>query len=419
MLLLQFHRLAVLAAICWLMREQHARVRFQGDRPITVEEVAAFFPKAAHLRPDHSARAGVFVLDVDANELGYVVRTSPFSDHIKGYAGPTDALVAFDTRLKVLGWSVHRSDDTKTHLEDVVTDRHFKKTWKDMSWDEVAAMDLKEAGVEGVSGSTMTSMAIAESVVHRLKAANEQLAARPRWQVKTRDVGLALVVALACVMAFTRAEGRRRMRRCFQLFVIGYVGFINGDLIAQSLLAGWAKSGVALHAAPGLALLVAAAFVIPWTTRKPLYCLHICPHGAAQEWLGRLLPRRWRLKLHSEVAAGLRWLPPLLLAIVVFIVMMAVPIDLADLEPFDAYLLPAAGWATITIAIAGLVASLFIPQAYCRYGCPTGALLEFVRQHGPKDAFGKRDVVAALLVAFAALLYWKYETLHAWIMGPV
>jgi len=166
-------------------------------------------------------------------------------------------------------------------------------------------------------------------------------------------------------------------------------------------------------------LLVAAALLVPWTTRQPLYCLHICPHGMAQEWLGRLLPPRCRMRLHPGIANGLRWLPPLLLACVVFIVMMEVPIDLAAVEPFDAWLWRSAGWATIIIAVVGLVAALFIPQAYCKYGCPTGALLEFVRSHGAQDKFGKRDLAALLMVVLAALLHWRHDAIHAWIMAQL
>jgi NosR/NirI family transcriptional regulator, nitrous oxide reductase regulator len=417
--LLQAWRLAALAVICWLIREQHVRQRIQGDLPITVEEVQIFFPQAARLRTDHSDRNGLFVADLEGNDLGYAVRTSPDGDHIKGYAGPTDVLIAFDNQLKVLGIRARRSDDTRTHLEDVMTDRHYQKFWPGRAWDDTAKLDLAEAGMEGVAGSTMTSMAMAESIVHRLKQANERLAARPRWQVQARDIGLAVVVVIACALAFTRKPGRRSVRRAFQAGVIIYVGFINGDLIAQSLLAGWAKSGVALHAAPGLVLLVAAALLVPWAARKPLYCLHICPHGMAQEWLGRLLPQGWRVSLHPGIASGLHWLPPLLLACVLFIVMMNVPVDLADIEPFDAWLWRSAGWATLTIAAIGLAASLCIPQAYCKYGCPTGALLEFVRSHGAQDKFGKRDLAALLMVALAALLYWKHETIHTWIMAQL
>ena len=127
--------------------------------------------------------------------------------------------------------------------------------------------------------------------------------------------------------------------------------------------------------------------------------------------------RRWRVALPKELAAGMRWLPPLLLALVVAISMLVLPIDLADLEAFDAYLIRSAGVATIVIAIAGLVASLFIPMAYCHYGCPTGALLNFIRGHGRADRFGRRDMAGALLVALAAVVAWKYAAIHAWMVA--
>ena len=59
--------------------------------------------------------------------------------------------------------------------------------------------------------------------------------------------------------------------------------------------------------------------------------------------------------------------------------MLSLPVSLVDIEPFDAWVFRVAGWATITVAIVGLVASLFVPMAYCRYGCPTGALLKFLQ----------------------------------------
>jgi len=121
--------------------------------------------------------------------------------------------------------------------------------------------------------------------------------------------------------------------------------------------------------------------------------------------------------LPKDFARGLRWFPALLLALVIAITILVLPIDLASLEPFDAYIIQSAGWATMAIAVAGLVASLFIPMAYCHYGCPTGALLEFLRTRGPTDHFCRRDFAAALLVALAAGLSWQYQALHQWMIG--
>ena len=73
--------------------------------------------------------------------------------------------------------------------------------------------------------------------------------------------------------------------------------------------------------------------------------------------------------------------------------------------------------ATITIALVGLAASLVVPQAYCKYGCPTGAVLELVRSHGRADRFNRRDAIAALLLAIATVLFWHRETIYSLIHG--
>ena len=255
--------------------------------------------------------------------------------------------------------------------------------------------------------------------MHRLRTANQQLTAAHRpVQFRASDIGLVIVIAVGCLMTFGFFRGRRWVRRVFQIVVIGYVGILNGDLLAQSLLAGWAKSGVPWNLAPGLVLLVAVSFIVPWAAKKPLYCQQLCPHGAAQEWLGRL-GLRGKLRMPARLGAGLEWLPGLLLLFVLLVVLLVAPFDLADLEPFDAYIIKSAGAATIGVAIVGLLASLFIPQAYCRYGCPTGALLEFVRSHGANDRFGRRDVAAGLLVVLVAVIWWKYQPISTWLLSAL
>lgn len=416
-ILLQLYRLAVLALIVWCIRELAVHQRVQGDAPVTVEETQRFYTNAVALRADDAERQGLFVLDADGRELGYVVRTQPVCRNIIGYAGVTDVLIAFGADWKVLGLKVRSTEDTRTHLEDIIADRKFLKKWNGLTWDAVAMMDLEAAGIEGVSGATMTSMAMANSIKARLKTVNDELAARPPFRIGWRDVGMVVVLGAAGFMAFSKSEKRWRWRRVYQVALIVYLGFISGDLVAQSLLAGWARAGVPWETASGLVLLVAAAFVIPWATRKPFYCHHVCPHGAAQELLGRLRPAHWRVSLPPGLDRGLRRLPGALLLVVLVVTMLVLPLDLAGLEAFDAYLIQSAGWATIAVAVVGLIASLFVPQAYCHFGCPTGALLEFVRARGLTDHFSVRDVVALLLLGFTAWIYWTHDLIRAWVLG--
>jgi hypothetical protein len=178
-----------------------------------------------------------------------------------------------------------------------------------------------------------------------------------------------------------------------------------------------------------LLLLAVVALLGPVITSKQLYCHHICPHGALQQLLARRVGRQWRFSPVLE-----RWLtrlPFVLLGFVFLSVVWGWAVDLNALEPFDAYVIRfaepgtnitnvppllypfeeylsaviwVAGWASIAIACCGLVASLFQPLAYCKYGCPTGALFKLLRFTGDADRLGVRDWAAALLLITAALI---------------
>jgi NosR/NirI family transcriptional regulator, nitrous oxide reductase regulator len=115
-----------------------------------------------------------------------------------------------------------------------------------------------------------------------------------------------------------------------------------------------------------------------------------------------------------------------LLAFVLMSVVLGWRVDLNTLEPFDAYVIRVdhdrppnispwlyifedyipsvvwlAGWASIAIAFIGLIASLFQPLAYCKYGCPTGALFKLLRFTGDGDKLGMKDWLAAALLVIA------------------
>ena len=76
------------------------------------------------------------------------------------------------------------------------------------------------------------------------------------------------------------------------------------------------------------------------------------------------------------------------------------------MEPFDAWILGASAAVPLGLAVVGLAASVFIPQAYCKYGCPTGALLKFVRTTASDEGFTRRDGVALALLTLGGALLW-------------
>jgi polyferredoxin len=148
-----------------------------------------------------------------------------------------------------------------------------------------------------------------------------------------------------------------------------------------------------------LVALAAVALVGPVLTSKQLYCHHICPHGALQQLLARRL--RWQWSPPKRLEAVLSLIPHALLALVFLIALRGWAVDLNALEPFDAYLFRIAGWASIALALGGLVWALVTPLAYCRFGCPTGALFKVIRFTGSGDHLGLRDAIAAGMLAAA------------------
>ena len=379
----------------------------QGDWPVTVAEVKVFLPGAERLRVDPGPRAGLAVYDGAGGQIGYAVRTMPESREIAGYSGPSDVLVVFDTEEKGLGIAIRHSYDTPSHVEDVTRDFLFMEKWNGRLWNEIAEIiDLHEAGIYGVSGATRTSDAVAQSITHRLALASGGEGRQTPFHFGWRDGVLVGFLVLGCLFAFWKAKSFQRWRWIFSVATILGLGFWMGDLIAQSLMIGWVENRVPWEATPGLVIFVVAAFLLPWFTKQPVYCQFICPHGNLQRWAMKVVPATWKRPLPGDGKWVARWIPVMLLVVVLAVSFLQLDLDLAGIEPFDAYLLKGAGVATIVVALVGLAISLFFPMAYCKFGCPTGWLLEFVRRRSGKDQFSERDWMGLVLFAVALALYF-------------
>jgi NosR/NirI family nitrous oxide reductase transcriptional regulator len=378
--------------------------------PLTLPEVTTLFTNATQfVREKNRWR----VSNAQGTLLGYILKTSPQTDNVSGYRGPTECLVALqpDGRT-VFDVRVRRSYDTDSYVDQIQRDRSFLSSFRGRTIEELANLDSQRLRVEGVSGATQTSYGIAEGIKRRAGA--ERLARTPpaHWRPALRDWVLAGVVAGALLLAFTSGRGLVWLRWTWRLTLIVYVGLISHDLLSLSLLHGWAVHGPALRSAPGLVLLVGAALLIPWASRRQLYCHHLCPHGAAQFLLGKLSPRQWILPAGSRGTRLLEKLPVMLLALgLVMALTPSAARHLSRLEPFDAWAWRTAGTIPIAIAVLGLIASIFVPQAYCRFGCPTGALLNFIRSAGSADRWSRRDGVA---LAFVGLGVVAILTVRHW-----
>jgi len=380
-----------------------------GRFPAEVDAAKAthVFPQAATIGVSGADPRLLEAKDQSGATIGLLARTTPYADKVMGYQGPTDALIVLGPDGRTIkGLALNESYDNQPYVRYVAEDEYFLTYFNGWTLEQLAATNLVDAEVEGVSGATMTSVALAEGAQaaarELLKPAPKPAVGSKAWKPRARDIGTAVVVVLGLVLGFTRWRASKRMRIAFQVVLIVYLGFINGDLVSQALLVGWAQNGVAWRFAPGLVLLTAAALIVPVVSKRNAYCRQLCPFGAAQDLLKNRLP--WKAKLPKRGRLFLEMIPALLLGWVVIATALHLSVNLAGIEPFDAFVWKVAGASAIAIAVVGLLASLFVPMAYCRFGCPTGALLDFLRFNNRSDQFGVKDGLAMALVVAAAAL---------------
>ncbi len=397
--------LAILQGIRARLGKLPESLKFPVD--YSLDDARQIFPEAAELDRDSSAPELWLVSNEKGEPLGWLLSNSPSGDEIIGYQGPTRAFLGMRLDGTILGLVVKESFDNEPYVGTVRGDRWFAQIFNDRPLEEWGKLSWEEAGIEGVSGATMTSQAVAEGLLVAARKITEirqreqqqyQDAAEMRW----KSVLTISVILMGLVVGFTRLRGNRWGRVAWKVLVIVALGVINADLLSMAMFVGWAQSGLPWRNAVGLICLAAAAMTVPIVFKRNVYCDHLCPHGALQQ----LLPRRWKIRnLPRWIVRGLRLIRPALLTIIVLVPMLGWSMSLVDLEPFDAYAWRAAGVATVSIAVAGLGLSLFIPMAYCRYGCPTGAVLDYLRRNSRSDRLTAADGLAVLLCAIAFVCY--------------
>lgn len=393
-------------------------LRLSGDKP-SLRFTDALTPDDLVSGPDLPTDTTLRIIDETEAEilaaegesvLGRVYRTGPLSDNISGYQGPSEVLLFTDQDGLVTRVRLRRTFDNEPYSGYLNEEDYFWQVFLDKPFTDLRLLDLEAEQVEGVSGATMTSMAVAETVV---AAANEFYRRQQRKQTERRrkkihwaatDTGTVVILLLAMLIGLTRLRGIRWLQVCWALVLISYFGLVTGNLISLAVLMGWAAEGVAWRLAPGLCAVIVVSLIIPPLSKRNLYCTHICPHGAVQQLLVKMRLLRWRTG--TRFLRRYRFLPGIVLVAAAFVTWLGLDANLSLWEPFNAWIWYIAGPVSLVLAGLSLLLSAMVPMAWCRYGCGTGRLLEYVRHSARAGRVTRADVV--LLTLTAAAWAWVF-----------
>ena len=361
------------------------------------------------LREAHEAKA----LKNDTLEVtpdgAFVVNTKPLAKDVQGYGGPVPLKIHIkDGRVAAVEAEPNaESPDFFNRAKELLNH------WQNKSVDEALAEE-----VDAVSGATFSSRAIIANMQRGLAYAKQhgqwgedgsvgalgtsaspivggedgsvgalETSAPPIVGSGGNSVGaletsappmVALIVVLlgAVVPLFYNNRRLHLVQLAVNVVVLGlWTGtFVSYTLFMRIFAGGVSLSAIGALAAPLLMLIV--ALIYPLAGRSGHYCANICPFGSAQELAGKLSRRK--LRITPRVLKLLSVLRNLLWGVLMALLLTGTCTAWIDYELFTAFLYSSASvWVTVLAALF-LVLSVWVPRPYCRFVCPTGALIKSV-----------------------------------------
>lgn len=185
----------------------------------------------------------------------------------------------------------------------------------------------------------------------------------------------ALLLLLAGVMtAFLRKSTNIRWLTLGCTFI--YLGFINGTFLSISHLTNAIKQGPALFL-NDLPLLIIVVFTLVTTLLwGRVFCSSLCPFGALQDIISRLVPRHFQKNLPQAIHDKAIYIKYVILAVLLVMSLSYSEFSVFQyFEPFGTLFYFSQSVVLWIILIAFILASTFIKRFYCRYACPLGASL--------------------------------------------
>lgn len=337
------------------------------------------------LRQTHAAVASVAqgsdTLSVQPDGT-FVVNTRVLAKDVQGYGGPVPLKIHIDKDGRLTAIEAEPNAESPSFFDRA---KELFSRWQGKTIDEAMAED-----VDAVSGATFSSKAIIRNVQRGLayakqhgladggKGAQEESAERTVATGWTLGSIVALIAVLlgAVVPLFTNNRRLHLVQLVVNVVVLGlWTGtFVSYTLFLRLFAGGVSLSAIGTLAAPLLMLIVALLY--PLAGRSGHYCAHVCPFGSAQELAGKLSRRK--LRITPRVLRVLTALRNLLWGVLVALLLTGTCTAWIDYELFTAFIYSSASVWVIVLAMLFLVLSVWVPRPYCRFVCPTGALMKSV-----------------------------------------
>ena len=188
-----------------------------------------------------------------------------------------------------------------------------------------------------------------------------------------RFATLAIILVLASVAFFSKVTLLRWVTLAATLIILGFGG---GGFLSVSHITAGIKVGLGVYLEDLPLLLLVVFTVVTTLLWGRVFCGFLCPFGALQDFMERIVPKTLRRKFPHPVHESAVFLKYGVLGVVLVPAITGSDASIFQyFEPFGTVFFFSR--STVLWAIAGtvLVAAAIIPRFYCRYLCPLGAAL--------------------------------------------
>ena len=134
---------------------------------LPVEEATPYFADAAKVLTVDTAFYEI--QNAKGDKVGTLLFSSPYSDGVKGFNGPTPLIIALDAEGRIKTVALLDNEETPRFAQRVVEGGLYE-AWNGLTVDEALGKD-----VDAISGATYTSNGVKKSLLARLKAYQRQL----------------------------------------------------------------------------------------------------------------------------------------------------------------------------------------------------------------------------------------------------
>lgn len=302
-----------------------------------------------------------------------IVNTQPLAPSVIGYGGPTPLQIHVRNGIieKIESGSNSETPDFYTSACENIFPQYIGHTV-----DEALAMHT-----DAVSGATYSSSAIIENLSRGLTYVQPQVSSHiveiretpsaPQPSLPKIIASIIVILMGVILPNWFRSKGYRLLQLLLNIIVLGCW---CGTFVSYSLLVNYLSNGVNLATAIIALLLVAVALLMPLFGRPSHYCSWLCPFGSTQEFIYRITP--FKIKISPTTQKWLTRFRWALWSVLMLLMWTGVWFEWMNYELFTIFLFQQAGWFVITLAAIFGILSIFISRPYCRFVCPTGALLQ-------------------------------------------